>query len=286
MNEIIEKENIENMIYEIRGVEVMLDSDLAKLYQCKNGTKDINKAVKRNIERFPNDFYFKLTELEKKLLWFQTGTANNMSRSNPYVFTEQGVAMLASVLHTKVAKEVSINIMRAFVKMRHYINYNKEILPNKILLLEDKVNNNTKRIDELFDKFDSKDIVKDKIFFEGEFYDAYSLLMDILNKSKEEIIIIDNYASKELFDTLKNIDRKIIIVSKNIDNILKEKYESQYKNIIFISNNSFHDRFIIIDRKLFYICGSSFKDLGKKCFYIGTIDEKKYLEMLLKEIIK
>ena len=285
MNEIIEKENIENMIYEIRGVEVMLDSDLAKLYQCKNGTKDINKAVKRNIERFPNDFYFKLTELEKKLLWFQTGTANNMSRSNPYVFTEQGVAMLASVLHTKVAKEVSINIMRAFVKMRHYINYNKEILPNKILLLEDKVNNNTKRIDELFDKFDSKDIVKDKIFFEGEFYDAYSLLMDILNKSKEEIIIIDNYASKELFDTLKNIDRKIIIVSKNIDSILKKKYESQYNNITFKNNNSFHDRFIIIDRKLLYICGSSFKDLGKKCFSISEFKEKDYINILLEKIV-
>ncbi len=122
MNEIIEKENIEieNMIYEIRGVQVMIDSDLAKLYQCTNGTKDINKAVKRNINRFPSDFYFQLTDEEKEALWFQSGTTNNMSRSNPFVFTEQGVAMLSSVLHTEIAVEVSTRIMRSFVKMRKY----------------------------------------------------------------------------------------------------------------------------------------------------------------------
>ena len=118
MNEIIEKENtlIEDMIYEIRGVQVMLDKDLAKLYQCTNGTKDINKAVKRNINRFPPDFYFQLTETEINNLWFQSGTANNMSRTNPFVFTEQGVAMLSSVLHTEIAEEVSIRIMRSFVQ--------------------------------------------------------------------------------------------------------------------------------------------------------------------------
>jgi len=118
MNEIIEKEEllIENMIYEVRGIQVMLDSDLAKLYQCTNGTKDINKAVKRNINRFPTDFYFQLTDEEKKELWFQSGTANNMSRTNPFVFTEQGVAMLSSVLHTEIAEEVSIRIMRSFVQ--------------------------------------------------------------------------------------------------------------------------------------------------------------------------
>ena len=118
MNEIIEKEEllIENMIYEVRGIQVMLDSDLAKLYQCTNGTKDINKAVKRNINRFPTDFYFQLTDEEKKELWFQSGTANNMSRTNPFVFTEQGVVMLSSVLHTEIAEEVSIRIMRSFVQ--------------------------------------------------------------------------------------------------------------------------------------------------------------------------
>ena len=276
MNEIIEKDIIIGMIYEVREVQVMLDSDLAKLYQCKNGTKDINKAVKRNINRFPNDFYFQLTDIEKKNLWFQSGTANNMSRVNPYVFTEQGVAMLSSVLHTEIAEEISIRIMRSFVKMRKYFTgtaISKEILINH--------ENRLLKLEETFDKFKVKEIDKNYIFFEKSFYDAYSLLMDIFNSSTEEIIIIDNYASKELLDILKKINRKIIIVSKNIDDVLKKKYESQYNNITFINNTSFHDRFIIIDRKNLYSCGSSFKDLGKKCFYIGNVENKDYLKELL-----
>jgi len=280
MNEIIEKENIiiEDMIYEIRGVQVMLDKDLAKLYQCTNGTKDINKAVKRNINRFPPDFYFQLTEEEKNNLWFQSGTANNMSRTNPYVFTEQGISMLASVLHTEIAEEISIKIMRSFVKMRRY--FANTISNNEMLI------NHENRILELEKTFDKFNIQKgvNKIFFEGELYDAYSLLMDIFNKSKIEIIIIDNYAGKELLDILKQINNHIIIVSKNIDEILKKKYESQYSNITFINNNSFHDRFIIIDNEILYSCGSSFKDLGKKCFAINEFNDKDYLKKLL-EII-
>ena len=188
MNEIIGQENIviENLIYEIRGVQVMLDTDLAKLYQCTNGTKDINKAVKRNIERFPSDFYFELTREECSR--FQNGTLNIKRGQNikylPHVFTEQGVAMLATVLKTEIAASVSVNIMRAFVKMRHYINYNKEFLPHKIMLLENKVDDNTKRINELFNQFNPKDIVKNYLFFEGELYDSYSLLLDIFNNSK------------------------------------------------------------------------------------------------------
>lgn len=122
MNEIVENK-IENMIYEVREKQVMLDSDLARLYGCANGTKDINKAVKRNISRFPNDFYFELTDDETKKLRFQTGTTNNMSRVTPHVFTEQGVAMLSSVLKTNVACEISIKIIRAFVYMRKYMSY-------------------------------------------------------------------------------------------------------------------------------------------------------------------
>ena len=174
--------------------------------------------------------------------------------------------------------------MDTFVKMRHYINYNKYFLPNRVLLLEDKVDNNTKRIDELFDRFNPKDIIKNKIFFEGEFYDAYSLLINILNEAKKEIIIIDNYAGKELLDILKDINRKIIIISKNIDVMLKKKYESQYSNVIFINNSSFHDRFIIVDRVKLYSCGASFKDLGKKCFSVSEFKDKECLIMILKNI--
>ena len=276
MNEIIkENKNIEDMIYEVRGVQVMLDSDLAKLYQCTNGTKDINKAVKRNINKFPEDFYFQLTNIEKENLWFQFGTTNNKSRTNPYVFTEQGVAMLSSILHTEVAIKTSVKIMRSFIKMRKYF---VSSMPNNEIIL-----NHEKRIIELenvFDKFKHHEEVS-KIFFEGELYDAYSLLLDILNSSKEEIIIIDNYIGKELLDILKEINKKIIIVSKNIDKTLKDKYESQYDNITFIYNTSFHDRFIILDKNKLYACGASFKDLGKKCFAITKFNDKDYLNKIL-----
>ena len=259
----------------------MLDTDLAKLYQVE--TKRINEAVKNNPKKFPKRFSFVLEDNEKENLWSKFSTANisSMSRANPRVFTEQGVYMLATILKSNVSAEVSIAIMDTFVKMRHYINYNKEFLPNRILLLEEKVDNNTKRINELFDKFDYKDIIKNYIFFEGEFYESYSLILDIFDKSSKEIIIIDNYAGKELLNILKNIDRNIIIVSKNINKILKQKYEKEYNNVIFINNNSFHDRFIILDKKILYSCGSSFKDLGKKCFYIGKIDDKAYLDKIL-----
>jgi len=198
MNEIIEKENIiiEDMIYEVRGVEVMLDSDLAKLYHVE--TKRINEAVYRNKEKIPERISWITNDSEVDNLWSQNATANisRKSRINPRVFTEQGIYMLATILKSKVATEVSIAVMDTFVKMRHYINYNKNFLPHKFMLLEKKVDDNTKRINELFDKFDPKDIVKDYLFFEGDFYDSYSLLLDIFNKVEEEIIIIDNYAVK------------------------------------------------------------------------------------------
>ena len=286
MEEIIKEENIniEKIIYEVRGVQVMLDSDLAKLYECTNGTKDINKAVKRNRNRFPDDFYFQLTDSEKEELWFQNGTTNNMARTNPYVFTEQGVAMLASVLHTNIAAEISVRIMRSFVKMRHYINFHQNILPNRFFLVEKQVDENTKRINELFDKFAPKEILKEYLFFEEDFYDSYSVLLDILNRSIEEIIIIDNYAGKELLDILKKIDRKIIIISKNIDETLKNKYEKQYNNVTFIHNDSFHDRFIILDRYILYGCGSSLKDMGKKCFAIYEFKDRIFTKELLNEL--
>ena len=137
-------------------------------------------------------------------------------------------------------------------------------------------------IEEVLDKFKEKEV--NKLFFSGELYDSYSVLLDVFSKSKKEIIIIDNYAGKELLDILKEVQSKIIIVSNNINDKLKKKYESQYNNVCFIKNNSFHDRFIIIDRKLLYSCGASFKDLGKKCFCIHEFDDEKYLQEMLKTI--
>ena len=241
MNDIVKIKEIESKIYNIRGVEVMLDTDLAKLYNVE--TKRVNEAVKNNPEKFPIRFSWILTDDEKNNLWSKFSTANisTMSRTNPRVFTEQGIYMLATILKSDVATEVSIRIMDTFVKMRHYINYNKNVLPIRFLLLEDKVDENTKRIDELFDKFNPKEITKDSIFFKGDIFDAYSVLLEIFSLAKEEIIIIDNYMGKELLNELKNIDKNIIVISSNINNNLKNKYLKQYNNIKFINNDSYHD---------------------------------------------
>ena len=284
MNKIIEKENIaiENMIYEIRGVQVMLSSDVAKLYKVE--TRRINEVIKRNISRFPESFCFQLTneEIDKLSLRSQFATLNKNSNMRgqhfkylPYVLTEQGIMMLSGLLKSDIAVKVNIQIIDAFVKMRRYFantTSNNEILINH--------ENRILRLEKTFDKLNEKK-EKNKIFFEGELYDAYSLFLDILGKTKREIIIIDNYSGKELLDLLKRIDKKIIIVSKNIDETLKKKYESQYNNITFINNNSFHDRFIILDRNKLYSCGASFKDLGKKCFAINEFNDKEYLDKLL-----
>ena len=294
MNEIIEKEEIkvEKMIYEIRGKQVILDSDLAKLYECANGTKTINLAVKRHIKRFPERFMFQLTKEEIKEIFprFQIETLNASTNSRgknikylPYAFTEQGVAMIATILRTKVAEEVSIRIMDAFVEMRKYINNNliEQTYINKLVIKDhERIN----LLEESFNKLEEK-TKRNSIFFEGQIYDAYSLLIDILNASNQEIIIIDNYVGKELLDILKDISRSITIISKNINEELGKKYLSQYQNIKFIHNGSFHDRFIIIDNEVLYHCGSSFKDLGKKCFAINKIESEEILFELLNKIV-
>ena len=287
MNEIITTE-VENLIYEIRGKQVMLDSDLAKLYQCKNGTKEINQAVKNNIDKFPERFSWISTDEESKIF-----LVNNFDRKietrggrfkNPRVFTEQGVAMLATILKSKVATEVSIKIMDAFVKMRHYIiNENKRIsnLEKKYIDHDIKLLEQDTKINEIFNQFKTNN---NHIFFEGEIYDAYSLLIDILKEAEKEIIIIDNYAGKQLFDILKEIKINIKVVTKNIDEISYKKYKEQYKNIEIINNDKFHDRFIILDKKILYHSGASFKDIGKKCFGINKIEDKIILNDILKKL--
>lgn len=275
MNEIIVKDDIkiENMIYEIRGKQVMLDSDLAKLYQVE--TKRINEAVKNNIEKFPERFCFRITENEFNILKskFSTSKGRGGSRKGHSVFTEQGIAMLATILKSKVATRVSIAIMDAFIVMRKFISSNlleQKYVNNMVFELDERVS----LLENTFSKFDT---FSNEIFFEGQIYDAYSLLLDIFNTSKESIIIIDNYISKELLDILSKTERKVTIYTKVIDNNLINKYNSQYHNVKVLINNSFHDRFIIIDNKVLYHCGASFKDLGKKCFAITKIDDKEIL---------
>lgn len=282
-NSIILKENekIENLIYEIRGKQVMLDSDLAKLYECKNGTKVINQAVKRNITKFPERYCFQLTETEYRNLKFQNGTSslNNYGgvRKMPFVFTEQGVAMLATVLKTPVADAVSMRIIDAFVYIRRYLS---DVTGSNMLANHEE---RILKLEEQFNKFSSK---RNTIIYEGKIYDAYSVMLDIFNEAKGEIIIVDNYVNKELLDILREVDKKIIVISNNMNNELIKKYESQYDNTQFVSDNPFHDRYIILDRKEVYASGMSLKDVGKKYSYINKIEESIFINELIKRIIK
>ena len=286
MNKIVVSDNIkiENMIYEIRGKNVMLDSDLAMLFGYE--TKQLNRQVLRNINRFPENYCFQITDTEYISLRCQNGTLKNGRGEHrkylPYVFTEYGITMLAGILKSELAIKMSLRIVDIFITMKNYIN--TSLIEQKYFNeLPIKNTEDIKLLQESFDKLNTKES-NNHIFYEGQIYDAYSLLIDILSKARKEIIIIDNYAGKKLFDIIKNINVKVKIYTENIDNISKEKYEKQYNNLEIINTNIFHDRFIIIDNKVLYHSGASFKDLGKKCFAITKMEDNNILKELLNKI--
>ena len=305
MNELMVKENIkiEDMIFEVRGKQVILASDVGKLYGEE--TWRINEVVKRNINRFPEDFCFRLTEDEYEALRSQIATSSlesekagenlrsqfaisSLDKKNtyggirylPYVFTEHGVMMLSGLLKSEIAARVNVSIINAFVKMKKYISNNLLTLNNHSNMLID----HEERIKVLENTFSKFDTFSNELFFEGQIYDAHSLLLDIFNISKESIVIIDNYISKELLDVLSKTNKQVTIHTKNIDNNLINKYQSQYNNITIIINKSFHDRFIIIDNTILYHCGASFKDLGKKCFCISKINNIEMIRNINKRL--
>ena len=292
MNEVIEKENIkiEDMIYEIRGIQVMLDSDLAKLFNVETG--NLNKSMKRNIKRFPIEFCFKLDYDEYNSLLFQIGRAKGKGgRTNlPFVYSEQGVAMLASVIHSDIAIQMSIKIINAFVAMRHYITNNNNIyltlnnINNKMISYDKKLIEYDDKFNYIFSKFDKKE----QLFLEGEVFDAYSNILDIFKKSNEEIIVIDSYADINFLDLIKNIKSNIILVTKNsnrLSNIEIDKYNSQYHNLKVIRDNSFHDRYFIIDRKMIYHSGTSINNAGSKIFMITKLEDEFVINIILNNVL-
>ena len=290
MNEIIEQEEkLEKLIYEISGVQVMLDSDLARLYKCVNGTKDINKAVKRNIERFPDSFMFRLSSQEYDNLRFQIGTSKVRGgrRYNPYVFTEQGVAMLSSVLHSKIAIKMSIQIINAFVIMRKYISNNliEQRYINNLVLEHDS---EIKLLKESFGKIEEKRKVNE-IYFNGQIYDAYSKIQDIFKTATKKLIIIDSYADNTILDIIKRLNIEVIIITKK-DNLLTNqdinKYNKQYHNLKVVFNNNFHDRYFIIDKKEVYHCGTSINRIGYKTFSINLISDEEVCNALINKVNK
>ena len=253
---------IENMIYEIRGKQVMLDNDLAKQYEVE--TKYLNRQVKRNIERFPEDFCFQLTKEEYyEILRCQNVTLElkqgKFSKYLPYVFTETGVSMLASVLHSEVAIEVSVKICRAFVAMRKYISSNlieQRYINNLVLEDHDKIEKIELSLQEL-----EKTKEVNEIYFSGKIYDAYSKILDIFNTAQKELIIIDRYTDKTSLDMIKNLKCKVILItSKNktkLTDLDISKYNLTYDNLSIYYDDSFHDRYFIIDKDTIYHSGNS-----------------------------
>ena len=290
-----ETENITNLIYTIRGKQVMLDSDVAMLYHYE--TKGINKAMKRNIERFPEDFCFQLTESEFENLRFQIGTLNrNVNNGNvirkylPYVYSEQGISMLAGVLKNEIAVQISISIMRAFVEMRKIILNNAQIF-QEINIIKGKMLEHDRDIHKLFTKFEENEQkqFKQQIFFEGQIWDSYSLIVDIIRKAKDKILIIDNYIDDSILKMLakKKENVKVVILTSDKSNISKldiQKFNKQYGELQLAKTDKFHDRFLIIDENLAYHIGASIKDAGKKCFGINRIEDEGTIKDILERV--
>ena len=287
MNEIIVKDEvkIEDLIYEVRGVQVMLDSDLAKLYETE--TKRINEAVYRNKEKFPERFCFRISEKEYNDLKSQIATSKGGARKGHTVFTEQGVAMLATVLKTSVATKVSISIMDAFVALRKYISSNlieQRYINNMVIEHDSEI----KFLQESFQKFEEKKKVNE-IYFNGQIFDAYSKIQEIFKSAIKKLIIIDAYADSTLLDIIKRLNVGVAIITK-ANNLLTYqdilKYNKQYQNLKVIYDNTFHDRYFVIDEKLFYHCGASVNRIGYKTFSITLIGDDDVCKILMNRITK
>ena len=300
---IVDNREIQSMIYTFRGRQVMLDSDLARLYQVT--TSNLNKAMKRNIARFPEHFCFQLTENEYENLRFQNGISsltNNYGgrRYMPYVFTEQGIAMLSAVLKSEIAVEVSIKIMNSFVEMRKFLLSNQELFSrlDKVELrqiefekkIDSKNADTDKKLEEVFDYIATTKEVKQKIFFNGQIYDAFSLMVELVEKAGTELILIDNYVDVNTLNILskKKDGVNVLIVTSGKGNLTDKdiaKFNSQYPKLTVKISKDFHDRFLIIDRKEVYHIGASIKDAGKKSFGITKLEVEELTKSLLDKVL-
>ncbi|GEM53739.1 MAG: ORF6N domain-containing protein [Citrobacter freundii] len=274
---IISKE-IRNLIYTIRDKQVMLDSDLAALYQVE--TKNLNKAVKRNIDRFPASFCFQLTEEEVENLRFQIGTSSlsyGGRRYLPYVFTEQGVAMASAILRSDIAVKVSVEIMEAFVEMRRMLISNASLF-HRLDNIELKQLEADQKFEEIFKAMESDKLQSEKgVFYNGQVFDAYAFVSDIIRSAKSSIILLDNYVDDTVLTLLgkRNTNVTATIYTKSISNQLRldvQRYNNQYPPIEIEIFSDAHDRFLIIDNVELYHIGASLKDLGKKWFAFSRMD--------------
>ena len=288
---------IQNKIYEIRGQRVMLDFDLAPLYQVQ--TKVLKQAVRRNIERFPADFMFEITideynslkdSLRSQFVTSKEGRGGR--RYLPYVFTEQGIAMLSAVLRSDIAIQVSIRIMETFVEMRKYMA-NTSLLYDRMNAIEERQityqNETNEKFDKVFAYISDHEESQQKIFFDGQIYDAFSLLIDLVASATKSLVLVDNYVD---VGTLNILSKKKENVSVTIYTVRKtrlsekdiETFNQQYPKLEVNYTGVFHDRFLIIDDKKAYHIGASLKDAGKKCFAISLLNDSGVIYDILQRL--
>ena len=277
---IINENNIKNKIHTIRNHQVMLDRDLAELY----GVKPIRlrEQVKRNLDRFPLDFMFQLDEKEVDFMVSQNAipSKQHLGGSLPYAFTEQGVSMLSSVLRSETAINVSIKIIRTFIEMRKLISQNISMF-ERFERIEQRLNIHDENFDKLFEALEDKSLKpKQGIFYDGQIFDAYVFINDLLKSAVEEIVLIDNYIDETIFTLFSKYPNiRINIYTQTITKQLKldfEKYKKQYQNIELFEFKNSHDRFLIIDKKEVYHIGASLKDLGKKWFAFSKFEIENF----------
>ncbi|MFR6408960.1 MAG: ORF6N domain-containing protein [Dialister invisus] len=288
---IINNKDIKNMIYTFRDQQVMVDSDLAKLYQVTTG--NLNKAVKRNLSRFPEHFRFQLTEHEYKNLRFQNGSPSSNNnyggrRYMPYVFTEQGIAMLSAVLKSDIAVEVSVKIMNSFVEMRRFLLSNQELF-SRLDRIEIKQLETDRKFEEVFNYIAANTEIKQNIFYDGQIYDAFSFIVGLIEKAKKEIILIDNYVDVNTLNILckKSQGVDVVIVTAGKGSLSTKditKFNAQYPKLSLKTATDFHDRFLILDKTEVYHIGASIKDAGKKSFGITKIEDKDLIISLVNKV--
>ncbi len=289
---------IRSLIYVVRGVQVMLDSDLARLYHVE--TRTLNQAVNRNISRFPKRFCFKLTQADVENLRSQFVISSledvpgyGGRRYLPYVFTEQGIAMLSAVLRSDVAVKVSINIMDAFTEMRRFIANNAAMF-ERISAVELRQLQYQQQTDEKLDKIftclsDHKEPAQ-KIFFEGQIYDAFRLLVRLIRKANKEILLIDSHVNEDTLGDLlsKKNDKVSVTIYTHEKTKLSasdvKKFNEQYPSLVVKYTHAFHDRFLILDKKIVYHIGASLKDAGKKCFAVSRIQDNDFVKDILQRL--
>lgn len=289
---------IENRIFSIRGVQVMLDSHLAEIYNVTTGR--LNEQVKRNSKRFPEDFMFQLTQVEWENLLVQLAKSNLRSQNAilenergkhrkylPYVFTEQGVAGLSGVLKSETATKVHVAIMRAFVAMRKLIQGN-QLIYDRLDRIELKQLETNQQFEQVFKALESKELIPNQgVFFDGQVFDAYELASKIIRSSKQSILLIDNYIDESTLTLLskKNENVEVLLLTKVISKQLSldvEKANAQYGKFIVKPFTNSHDRFLIIDKTEIYHLGASLKDLGKKWFAFSKLEKESVSSMLNK----